>query len=64
MGDLKYIFGIWTAVSPNFGVKSKQRMFYCRYLKQILLGTFMFVGLSSFIVKSSQNCHKILPWGL
>lgn len=38
-------------------------MFYDQYLKQILLATFMLVGLSSFIVKSSQNCHKILPWG-
>lgn len=51
-------------MGPKFGVKSKQRMFYFQYLKQILLVTFMLVGLSSFIVKSSQNCHKILPWGL
>lgn len=32
----------------NLELKGEQRMFYCPYLKQILLGTFMFEGLSSF----------------
>ena len=32
----------------NLEQRGKQRMFYCKYLKQILLETFMFVGLSSF----------------
>lgn len=32
----------------NLELRGKQRMFYRQYLKQILLETFMFVGLSSF----------------
>lgn len=46
ISNISLAFGqLWLQILE---LSDKQRMFYYQYLKQILLETFMFVGLSSF----------------
>lgn len=48
LGNVEYIFGMWTAVTRKFGVKRQAKNVLLPVSKTNFMETFMFVGLSSF----------------